>query len=211
MMTIPYTNYKHSLKDSSLSDITSRLSRARSCEPVEYALESSSQCSSTNRGSSIVRGRESIPRNSYSTEALIRSSQRLRARSMSPSPNVEPYPVPSSTKNMDFYRGKTKSIYEKEPLFEDFVRNIPSSETNLYDNSNLSQLKRRFHSQLLHEQIGKTSAIADPYEPSGIDMKYLWRMTNHKESRTEMISKKHRTPVSGPTRLPTIYVYHRNL
>ena len=34
--------------------------------------------------------------------------------------------------NMDYYRGKVKSVYEKEPYFKDFVRNIPLSESNVY-------------------------------------------------------------------------------
>ena len=40
---------------------------------------------------------------------------------------------------MDYYRGKVKSVYEKEPGFRDFVRNIPLSESNVYDMNNLTR------------------------------------------------------------------------
>ena len=39
-------------------------------------------------------------------------------------------PTPFKT-NIDYYRGKTKSIYEKEPMFRDFARNIPLSQVNI--------------------------------------------------------------------------------
>merc|ERR1712210_220937 len=54
------------------------------------------------------------PLSSYS-DALIKSSQRLRERSATPPPLpiLDIKPTPFKT-NIDYYRGKTKSIYEKE-------------------------------------------------------------------------------------------------
>ena len=54
-------------------------------------------------------------------------------------------PAPAYQRNLDYYRGKTKSVYEKESCFRDFVNNITLTENNLYDSGNLSRLKRRFH------------------------------------------------------------------
>merc|ERR1712059_78369 len=182
-MASRYVSSEYTMDDSLHSDTTSRSSRARSSEASILGYGN----------------QESFPRNTpccvYS-EALIRSSQRLRARSMSPYKS-----------NLDFYRGKTKSIYEKEPLFVDFVRN---NRPNHYDNENLTKLKKSFHSKLLEEHLGNTSAIADPYTPSAIDLKYLWKMSNDQDSRSEALAKKYRKPVPEPSRLPLIYVYHRN-
>ena len=47
--------------------------------------------------------------------------------------------------NSDYYRGKVKSVYEKDPLFKDFMRNLPLTESNLTEDVNLSALKKRFH------------------------------------------------------------------
>ena len=67
---------------------------------------------------------------------------------------------------MDYYRGKVKSVYEKEPVFKDFVRNIPLSESNLYDNTNLSRIKRRFNN-MLQDKWGRDKT-PDPFKPSGV-------------------------------------------
>ena len=135
------------------------------------------------------------------SNALIKSSQKLRERSMSPSvalpvvpeklliltanqtltnPNVLFRPTVYKS-NVDFYRGKVfgyktfrfqrflvkvKSVYEKEPMFKDFVRNIPLSESNLYDNNNLSRIKRRFNSMLLNKW-GRDQT-PDPLAPSRV-------------------------------------------
>merc|ERR1712107_334442 len=93
-----------------------------------------------------TRGRGRTPTVPTYTDALIKSSQILRERSMSPPPVVQHEKVSPYHCNMDYYRGKVKSVYEKEPYFKDFVRNIPLSETNVYDMNNLSRLKKRFNS-----------------------------------------------------------------
>ena len=67
---------------------------------------------------------------------------------------------------MDYYRGKVKSVYEKEPYFKDFVRNIPLSESNMYDMNNLTRLKRRFNN-LVMDKWGRDST-PDPFKPSRV-------------------------------------------
>ena len=74
---------------------------------------------------------------------------------------------------MDYYRGKVKSLYEKEPCFKDFVRNIPLSESNMYDMNNLSRIKRRF-SSIVQDRWGRDST-PDPLKPSrvGLDLMFI--------------------------------------
>ena len=68
---------------------------------------------------------------------------------------------------MDYYRGKTKSVYEKEPVFKDFVRNIPLSESNFNDSHNLSRIKHRFNN-MLQDKWGRDQT-PDPFKPSGVN------------------------------------------
>merc|ERR1711909_150887 len=144
--------------------------------------------SGNHRWSSELEYREKETFPSYS-EILIRSSQRLRERSMSPAPPTICRTKPSPYKtNQDFYLGKTESVYEKEPMFKDFVRNIPLSQSNFYDVDNLSRLKRSFQNML----VGKEG----------------WAQTQ--EPMSEVLSRKHRAAGPGPITLPYIYVYHRN-
>ena len=72
--------------------------------------------------------------------------------------------------NMDYYRGKTKSVYEKEPIFQDFVHNIPLSESNLYDTDNLSKIKHRFNN-MMQDKWGRDQT-PDPFTPSGVNSHY---------------------------------------
>ena len=65
-------------------------------------------------------------------------------------------PTPFKT-NIDYYRGKTKSIYEKEPMFRDFARNIPLSQVNLKD-SNFDIFPTR------DPELGRP----DPLKPSAV-------------------------------------------
>merc|ERR1711936_584776 len=115
------------------------------------------------------------------TEALIKSSQRLRERSMSPPPPMPPMEKVSPYKcNMDYYRGKVKSVYEKEPCFKAFVRNIPLSESNMYDMNNLTRIKRRF-SSLVQDRWGRDST-PDPLKPSRVSEKVSVSLSSGNES-----------------------------
>lgn len=141
------------------------------------------------------------PSTSSYSDALIKSSQRLRERSLTPPrppPLTDVKPTPYKC-NLDYYRGMTKSVYEKEPMFRDFARNIPLSQANVYDNSNLASLKKDFHSMLYSKDpIGPP----DPLKPSaGINRAY--------EPKSALLSSKHKAQASRPCVLPFIYVYHR--
>jgi len=142
---------------------------------------------------------------SYS-DALIKSSQRLRERSMTPVrlPPVTETPSSSHKSNMDYYRGKVKSIYEKEPAFKDFARNIPLSETNLYDTNNISRLKRRFNT-MISEKCGG-ALKANPFSPSPVGVSNIGVY----QPQSDALSRKHKGRPPPPRPLPCIYVYHRN-
>jgi len=135
---------------------------------------------------------------SYS-DALIKSSQRLRERSVTP-PRPPPTPPTPNRSNLDYYRGMTKSVYEKEPLFRDFARNIPLSQSNLYDNNNISTLKRTFDCLLSLRQPHR--GIPDPLAPSQGEQRY--------RPRSADLEVRQRAGAGRPCALPYIYVYHRN-
>jgi len=165
----------------------------------EYNFDRSSM---SREFSSNQRGRGRTPNLPTYTDALIKCSQRLRERSMSPAPppllqqKVSPYKC-----NMDYYRGKVKSVYEKEPGFRDFVRNIPLSESNVYDMNNLTRLKRRFNNQVMG-RWGR-DATPDPLKPSRNSCEIY-------EPVADKLASKHKSVPPLPNPLPYIYVYHRS-
>ena len=123
---------------------------------------------------------------------------------------------------MDYYRGKVKSVYEKEPAFKDFYRNIPLSETNFYDNHNLTRIKHRFNN-LVQNKMGRDQMNSryDPYTPSGVriinivDIKqsnriYFKRLSGIFEPASGKLALKHKAVPRTPAPLPLIHIYHRN-
>merc|ERR1712037_443098 len=101
--------------------------------------------------------------------------------------------------NIDYYRGKTKSIYEKEPIFRDFARNIPLSQS-LDDSSSLHELKRDF--QKLVSARDPVLGRPDPLKPSAGQNRLY-------QPKSEMLSARHKSQAPSPVILPYIYVYHR--
>ena len=116
-----------------------------------------------------------------------------------PLPSIKPTPYKT---NLDFYRGRTKSVYETETMFRDFARSIPLSQSNLYDNTNLSGLKRDFQSLLVERHPVPQVCRPDPLSPSVRDF-------SPREPMSEVLARKHRVQSAGPVVLPYIYVYHR--
>ena len=63
----------------------------------------------------------------------------------------------------DFYRGKTKSIYEREPLFKDFVQTIPQrygGPINIYNTGTLDTIKTDFKNMV--DDKWNRSQMKDP-------------------------------------------------
>jgi len=155
----------------------------------------------------MTRTRPPLPSYPTYTDALLKHSKKLREQSMSPTRNLtvvntESY-SPYKT-NQDYYKGKVKSVYEKEPAFKDFYRNIPLSESNFYDNHNLTRIKQRFNN-MVQNKTGRDMITSryDPYTPSG-------RFSGIFEPKSETLAVKHKAVLPLPTPLPFIYVYHRN-
>jgi len=103
--------------------------------------------------------------------------------------------------NLDYYRGKTKSVYEKEPMFQDFVNNIPLSERNMYDADNITRIKHRFNN-IMQERWGR-EVTPDPLKPS-LEPAGIY------QSASERLALRHKSVTPAPGPLPAIYVYHRN-
>ena len=71
-------------------------------------------------------------------------------------------------------------MYEKEPLFKDFYRNIPLSESNFYDSHNLTRIKQRFNN-MVQNKTGRDMITAryDPYTPSGVGILAITLMLDY--------------------------------
>jgi len=138
-------------------------------------------------------------------QALIKSSQKLRKECLTkrlPPPLIiesSPYKV-----NADYYRGKVKSVYETEPLFEDFVKNISPKETNLYDVDNMLILKKEFDN-LVHEK-GDLFLDSDPYNPSTTKV----TTKTFYQPQADLLSAKHKNNRTVLLSLPCLSCYHRS-
>merc|ERR1711970_1536056 len=118
------------------------------------------------------------PLSSSYSDALIKSSQRLRERSATPPPPppiLDIKPTPFKT-NIDYYRGKT------EPIYRDFARNIPLSQS-LDDSTSLHELKRDF--QKLVSARDPVLGRPDPLKPSAGQNRLY-------QPKSEMLSARHK-------------------
>jgi len=161
------------------------------------------------RTSRMHNGVNGGSRDSVYTSALIKHSQHLRQRSVSPSTSrVASVPIEKHVEyknNKDYYRGKVKSVYEKEPLFKDFVRNIPLSEMNFYENRNLSTLKKRFNFLVQTKHGLDMNENYDPFSTSG-------RISGCYEPKSGQLNQKHSKysrPPPSPS-LPILRIYHQD-
>jgi hypothetical protein len=109
------------------------------------------------------------------------------------------------SENKDYYRGYTKSIYEREPLFTDFVKNID------LNTSSLSNIKREFHS-MINDKWGKKQ-LNDPSIDHAIASKaHSWGNYLNKglEPSSITLGRKHAERGTTPVIQPRIYIYHRS-
>ena len=82
----------------------------------------------------------------------------------------------SNQSNNEFFKGRVKSVYEKEPMFKDFLRNLSLTEQNSYEHQNLSTLKKRFH-KIVQDKHGTdlSNKKYDPYMPSAVNRRlFKW-------------------------------------
>ena len=116
----------------------------------------------------------------------------------------------------DFYRGKVKSIYEREPLFRDFVQTIPQrygGPINIYNTGTLDTIKSDFKNMV--EDKWNRQQKQDPSVEMNFGAKvYAWRDMHVKEKipasariyRDQSSRPRATTPVTNPR----VYVYHRS-
>jgi len=156
-------------------------------------------------------GKMTAPCTVYS-DALIKSSRKLRERSLSPTRNHVAIvrPVSQYKENQDYYRGKVKSIYEREPMFAEFVRNLPLTDLHATNSSDLSRLKRKFQ-YMIEDRWGRKQCN-DPSVPHDIAIKTSpWsNYLSRSEPASVLLAEKHRYRGNMPVIMPRITVYHRS-
>jgi len=168
--------------------------------------------------------------NSRATTPQNFTSRRLRERSIPPPAPLpdkldfvrgpplsgRPPPAPPRVVASDFYRGKTKSIYEREPLFKDFVQTIPQrydGPINIYNTGTLDTIKSDFKDMVADKW--NRSQLKDPSVEMNFGAKaYAWRDMHVKEkipaSARIYQDQSSRARATTPTFLPRVYVYHRS-
>jgi len=146
------------------------------------------------------------------TDALIKSSRRLRERSLSPTRShvVTVRPVSQYKTNQDYYRGKVKSIYEREPMFAEFVRNLPLTDLHANSSTDLRRLKRSFQ-YMIEDRWGRKQCN-DPSAPHDTAIKTTpWaNYLSRPEPASVVLAEKHRYRGKTPVAMPRITVYHRS-
>lgn len=176
--------------------------------------------------SSPVNSRPTTPVFNHST------SRRLRERSIPPPaplpqkietlrpplPSGKPPPGPAHTARVvasDFYRGKVKSIYEREPLFKDFCTTIPQryGYVNIYNSDTLGNIKTDFKNMV--EDKWNRMRCQDPSVEMNFGAKvYPWRdlaTKPHEPASSRIIREQSRGPrATTPVNMPRVYVYHRS-
>jgi len=179
---------------------------------------------------SSSRSRSPTPTSSFS-DILIKSSQRQRKRSLPPPPpplgRVEPVAIPPGVYgggkpppaprvvNTDFYRGKVKSIYEREPLFRDYASSVSHMGYNMYNSGHLRQMKQEFKT-MVEDKFNRRMNYSDPAVERDFGRKlYPWRDVKASEPQpaSERLALAHaeraRREVT-PIIKPRVFVYHRS-
>jgi len=154
------------------------------------------------------------------------TSRRLRERSIPPPEplpeRIQPVRVPGKPPPSarvvasDFYRGRVKSIYEREPLFADFCHTIPQryGQINIYNTGTLDTLKTDFKSMV--EDKWRRMACRDPSVEMNFGAKvYPWRdlAVKEREPASARIFRAHEARgarATTPVNMPRVYVYHRS-
>jgi len=215
--------YKNSTAemDSGYTRMSSSRFSSRSSTPVHQDQESRTHS----------RSRSPTPPNLFS-ESLIKASQRQRKRSIPPPPpplgKIEPVgippgafgggkpPPPPRVVNTDFYRGKVKSIYEREPLFQDYSRSVEHKGYNMYNSGHLRQMKQEFK-EMVEDKFDRRMNHSDPAVERDFGRKlYPWRNIKATEpepasARLAMAHAERARKESTPNESrPRIFVYHRS-
>jgi len=164
------------------------------------------------RTSSVVRESSSRATSQVRDNLSYYSRGASAARSRSSTPS-EWSSGPSYNSNQDYYRGKTKSIYERDPLFNDFVSSLPPTTTSMYNAGNLTCLKDQFQTMVqdrwARKQMEDPSVSHDTALKTSGWSNYLGRSN---EAASEVLGRKHSRARLETSRfdLPNIRIYHRS-
>lgn len=197
------TRSSRSSTPASASSTAQSYSRAWTSSPTPPTRQTTFNSADTYRNYQSS-SRATTPSSSYS-DALVRNSRQTRLRAFSPPPTVEASAPTMYSENKDYYRGYTKSIYEREPLFTDFVRNVD------VNTSDISGLKRDFQS-MIQNKWGKKQ-LNDPGIEHDIASKaHSWGnyLGKGAEPSSITLARKHAERATTPVVHPRIYIYHRS-
>merc|ERR1711936_963387 len=120
-----------------------------------------------------------------------RGSSAARSRSSTPSKPGGAYTLDYNTKQD--YKGIADSIYERDPLFKDFVTSLPPS-TSLYNSRNMTNLKDQFQTMVQDKwskkQMEDPSVCHDMALKASSWSNYIGRSS---EAASESLGRKHST------------------
>jgi len=207
-----------------------------------YSSRASTPTSGINPDASRINLRCSRSPTPTYTDMLIQTSRRQRRQSIPPPPpppekviyhapplasaatGKPPTGMASSSAARvvasDFYRGKVKSIYEREPLFREFSAKAAAKsadgkgQLNLYNSEQLSSMKSDFKAMV--EDKYRRVSFNDPSVGRDAGTKLCpWSNVLHKASvpASQALGEKHslRKRESSPFRpLPRVTLYHRS-
>uniref|UniRef100_A0A0K2UPK1 Uncharacterized protein n=1 Tax=Lepeophtheirus salmonis TaxID=72036 RepID=A0A0K2UPK1_LEPSM len=209
----------------------SRPSRATSIQPDEFRPIRRSRQSTPEEEAYNHRKLHSTPKIPSYTEALVSSSRKHRARAMSPpiliddpEPRVlirhrgisvdrkPPLPKPSIIAT-DYYRKSMRTIFDRQPLFQDFLQDSPEDKSlGIYNLTDIYRMKSNFRGMLSDKY--KRMTYNDPAVERDIGRKLLpWRdHLKREEPASKRIVQDHahqRSRVSLSP-VPRLTVYHRS-
>lgn len=225
-MSGPSTSMANYYK-SSTAEMDSGYSR---CSSSRFSSRGTTPVSQDQGSRTSSRSRSPTPSSPFS-EMLIKASQRQRQRSIPPPPpplpKMEPARIPPGAfgrgkplpaprvVNTDFYRGKVKSIYEREPLFQDYARSVEHKGYSMYNSGDIRQMKHEFKT-MVEDKFNKRMNCSDPAVDRDFGRKlYPWRDVKVAEPTpaSERLAFAHteraRRDVT-PVNRPRIFVYHRS-
>lgn len=212
---------------SSTAEMDSGYSR---CSSSRFSSRATTPASQDQGSRTSSRSRSPTPSQPFS-EMLIKASQRQRKRSLPPPapplPKVEPAmippgafgggkpPPPPRVVNTDFYRGKVKSIYEREPLFQDYARSVEHKGYSMYNSGDIRQMKHEFKA-MVEDKFNKRMNCSDPAVERDFGRKlYPWRDVKAAEPTpaSERLAYAHAARARReitPINKPRLFVYHRS-
>jgi hypothetical protein len=173
--------------------------------------------------------RARVPKVPSFTDALCSSSRKLRQRSLPPPPPVahfelsrprprrgeRPFPLPEPrVVASDYYRRYIKSVYEKEPFFEEFASSLPPSRQNFYDKDTLAGIKKDFD-ELIDDGLGTAATAAAEAEATAINTQSPWRSPQEYRDPLPASERLARVQAARPRDpphafLPKLRVYHKS-